>query len=394
MGSSSEDGPHIDLLSGAFYLGDARAAYAWMREHAPVHHDVANDLWGVATYAGVLAVERNWQTFSSALGSRPEAGPMPWMIDLDPPMHSKRRKLVSRGFTPARVRATEPHLVDICDGLIDAVCERGSCDFVRDIAAPLPMIVIGDMLGVPPEDRDLLLSWTHGLLASLSGEPEGFEVAAAAFGAYVEYAHAMIADRRSNPRDDLVSVLVHAEVEGERLDDDALVFESLLLLIGGDETTRQVASGGLEQLLAHPEQMDRLRAAPELVPRAVEEMLRWVSPIKNMARTTTTEADIEGVPIPVGAKVVVLYESANMDDRHFTEPERFDVDRAPNDHLAFGSGHHFCLGASLARVELKALFERLLTRLHDLELATVDPLPRSIAGIESLPLTFEPSPVS
>jgi cholest-4-en-3-one 26-monooxygenase len=384
-------GPDIDFLSGQFYVEGARETYRWLRENAPVYFDSNSGLWGIATYEGVLAADRDARSFSSAGGSRPDTGPLPWMIDMDGSAHSKRRKLVSHGFTPERVRAAEPHLRDICDDLIDRVCERGQCDVVHDLAAPFPMIVIGDMLGVAASDRADLLRWSHGMLASLTGEPEAFDVAAEAFGQYVEYAHRMIADRRAEPSDDLFSVLVHAEVDGDRLDDDEIVFESLLLLIGGDETTRQVTAGGMEQLLEHPKQKQKLLAEPELLPSAVEEMLRWVSPIKNMARTVTVDVELAGVTLSAGSKIIVLYESANFDDRHFTEPEHFDIERAPNDHLAFGFGPHFCLGASLARIELWAMFEGILRRMPDVELATAEPLPRSITGIERIPVIFSPS---
>jgi cholest-4-en-3-one 26-monooxygenase len=366
--------------------------HRWLRDESPVHLDERRGLWTIARYDDVLAAERDPRTFSNAGGSRPDTGPLPWMIDMDGKDHTKRRKLVSAGFTPARVRAIEPHLRDICDDLIDRVCERGSCDFVHDLAAPLPMIVIGDMLGVAAADRSEVLRWSDGMLASLSGDPEGIETAAAAFGEYVEYAHRMIADRRAEPRDDLFSTLVHATIDGDRLDDDEIVFESLLLLIGGDETTRGVSSGGMEQLLRHPEQRHRVSREEGLLARAVEEMLRWVSPIKEMARTTTAPVEVAGAALPAGAKVLLLYESANFDERHFPEPERFDVEREPNDHLAFGFGPHFCLGAGLARSELRALFERVLRRLPELELATDEPLPRSVTGIERMPVVFTPSP--
>jgi cytochrome P450 family 142 subfamily A polypeptide 1 len=383
--------PAIDLLSGQFYVDGARDAYRWMRDNEPVCFDAKNGMWGIGTYDGVLAAERDPQTFTSTGGSRPDTGPLPWMIDMDGPAHATRRKLVSSGFTPARVRATEPRLRGIADGLIDGVCERGACDFVHDIAAPLPMIVIGDMLGVDAADRDDLLRWSHGMLASLTGEPEGFVAAAEAFGAYVEYAKRMIADRRAEPRDDLFSVLVHAEIDGDRLDEDAIIFESLLLLIGGDETTRQVTAGGMEQLLHHPDQKGALLADPDRLPGAIEEMLRWVSPIKSMARTTTAEVELEGVTLDAGAKVLLLYEAANFDDTHFADPQRFDIERTPNDHLAFGFGPHFCLGASLARLELRAMFERLLDRMPDVALASDDPLPRTITGIERMPVVYSSS---
>ena len=366
--------------------------HRWLRDHAPVHFDEGSGLWGIARYDDVLAAERDPRTFSNAGGSRPDTGPLPWMIDMDGRDHSKRRKLVSAGFTPGRVRATEPHLRDICDDLIDRVCERGTCDFVHDLAAPLPMIVIGDMLGVAPADRDEVLRWSDGMLASLSGEPEGIATAAAAFEAYLGYAHRMIAERRATPTDDLFSLLVHATVDGDRLEDDEIVFESLLLLIGGDETTRGVSSGGMEQLLLHPEQRRRVLDREELLASAVEEMLRWVSPIKSMARTTTVPVEVAGVAVPAGAKVLLLYESADFDERHFAEPDRFDIERSPNDHLAFGFGPHFCLGAGLARSELRALFGQVFRRLPDLELASGDPPPRSITGIERMPVVFSPSP--
>jgi cholest-4-en-3-one 26-monooxygenase len=381
----------IDFLSGAFFTERARDAYRWMRQTAPVHLDERNQLWGVATYDGVLAVERDPATFSSALGSRPDTGPLPWMIDLDGSDHTKRRKLVSRGFTPARVRAHEPHVRDLCDGLIDAICEQGTCDAVADLAAPLPMIVIGDMLGVPAADRDDLLRWSHGMLEALTGAPEGYEAAADAFASYVAYAHGVIADRRAQPRDDLFSALVHAEVDGERLTDDEIVFESLLLLIGGDETTRHVIAGGLEQLLGHPDQLGRLVDDRDLLPTAVEEMLRWVSPIKSMARTTTCETELCGTRLPQGSKLVLLFESANFDEAHFESPDRFDITRAPNEHLAFGFGPHVCLGASLARMEIRVMVDRILDRLPDLHLTPGGELTRTITGLHALPLKFRAS---
>jgi len=383
--------PHIDLLAADFYVSGARDAYAWMREHAPVHHDDANDLWGVATYSGVMAVGRDPATFSSAGGSRPDTGPMPWMIDMDAPDHLKRRKLVSRGFTPARVRGTREHLGEICDDLIDRVCEQGECDFVRDLAAPLPMVVIGDMLGIPAVDRDALLRWSDDMLKSLNGDPESLAAAASAFGEYDRYARAMITARRERRTDDLVSVLVHAEVDGAHLTDDEIVMESLLLLVGGDETTRHVTIGGMEQLLAQPDVKARLTADADLLPNAVEEMLRWVTPIKNMARTTTRAVELGGVRLPEGAKLVVLYESANFDDTQFDAPDVFDIERAPNDHLAFGFGAHFCLGASLARLELEVMFERLLRRLPELELATDEPVHHAINGVGEMPVRFRPT---
>lgn len=382
----------IDLLAGDFYGTAAREAHAWMRRNAPVYFDDTNGLWGIATYDGVLAAGRDPVTFSNAGGSRPDTGPLPWMIDMDAPDHLKRRKLVNRGFTPGRVRAGEQGVRGICDELINGVSERGECDFVNDLAAPLPMIVIGDMLGVPPEDRDDLLQWSDDMLGSLSGDPERIEAAAVAFGEYSDYARRTIAARREQPTDDLVSVLVHAEVDGDRLDDDELVFETLLLLVGGDETTRHVMSGGMEQLLRHPGEKQKLLDDPGLTATAIEEMLRWVTPIKNMQRTITRDVELHGQRLRAGDRALLLYESANFDESHFDDPERFDVERSPNDHLAFGFGPHICLGASLARLEVRVMLERLLQRLPDLELATGEPLSYFLSGVETMPVRFTPSP--
>jgi cholest-4-en-3-one 26-monooxygenase len=382
--------PAIDLLSADFYA-DAREAYKWMRANSPVHFDENSGLWGVSTHAGVAEVERDAETFSSAGGSRPDTGPLPWMIDMDAPVHRQRRKLVSHGFTPGRVRAKADHIRGLCDELIDAVCERGECDLVADLAAPLPMVVIGDMLGVAPDDRDDLLRWSDDMLGSLGGNPEQLEAAAVAFDEYQSYALRMIAARREQPTDDLMSVLVHAEVDGARLEDTEIVFESLLLLVGGDETTRHVISGGMEQLLVNPAQMQELAAEPDLLTSAVEEMLRWVSPIKNMNRTVTRDVSFDGRQLRAGEKVLVLYEAANFDADHFEDPDRFDIERSPNDHLAFGFGPHFCLGASLARLEVAAMVERLVQRLPDLAIATDDSLPRFMTAITALPVRFTPT---
>jgi cytochrome P450 family 142 subfamily A polypeptide 1 len=383
--------PPIDLLDAAFYVDDPRRAYAWMRRHAPVYFDDGNAMWGLAAYDDVRAVGGNPTVFSSGRGSRPDTGPLPWMMDLDPPAHTKRRKLVNHAFTPARVRAGAPRIRAICDELIDAVCEHGECDFRRDLAAPLPLIVICDLLGIPAEDRADVLRWSDEMLGSLNGGPDSLQAAAASFGEYLGYAHALLAARRADPTDDLVSVLVHAEVDGERLTDDELVFDVLLLLLGGDETTRNVTCGGMEQLMVHPDQRRLVTGDPARLPGAVEEMLRWVSPIKNMSRTVTADVDIGGRRVRAGDIVVLLYESANFDESHFADADRFDVLRAPNEHVAFGFGAHFCLGATVARIELQTLFERLLARLPDLELACDGPPPRSITGISEMPVRFTPT---
>jgi cytochrome P450 family 142 subfamily A polypeptide 1 len=387
----------IDLVSGEFYGSDPQEQYAWMRANAPVYFDDKNGVWGISRYADLKAIAKDPGTFSNAGGIRPDNGPLPMMIDMDDPEHFRRRKLVNKGFTPRRVRDLEQKINDVCDEIIDTVCERGECDLVREVAAPLPMVMIGDALGVAPEDRSDLLQWSDDMVSALSNSAseESMTRAANAFANYTGYASNVIADRRSRaPQEDLMSVMVHAEVDGDSLDDDELVQESLLILVGGDETTRHVISGGVGQLLQHPEQHRKLTENRELLDSAVEEMLRWVTPIKNMARTATRDVEVQGQTVHAGEKLLLLYHSANRDESVFDDPQSFDIERSPNDHVAFGFGTHFCLGASLARLEVKVMIDRLLTRLPDLELAGDTPLRPAnfISGYEAMPVRFTPTP--
>ncbi|MFF0814688.1 cytochrome P450 [Rhodococcus sp. NPDC003318] len=388
--------PDVDLVDGRFHageLGDVRAAYAWMRANEPVFRD-REGMVGVASHAAVVEAERDPGLFSNTGGIRPDVGPLPHMIDMDDPEHLHRRKLVNIGFTRKRVEAKTDDIGRICDDLIDAVADRGECDFVRDLAAPLPMAVIGDMLGVRPEEREMFLQWSDDLVkAQGSNATEGMiATMMSAYVSFVDFTMRTIAERRRNPTGDLTSVLVHAEIDGHRLTDEDIVAETLLILIGGDETTRHVLSGGMEQLLRHPEQRDKLAAEPALVPQALEEMLRWASPVKNMCRTLTRDAEFQGAALREGEKVMLLFEAANFDEAVFGNPEVFDITRNPNPHIAFGFGSHFCLGNQLARLEGRLMFERLLERLPGMELATDAPLPRRpanfVTGIEEMPVRW------
>jgi cholest-4-en-3-one 26-monooxygenase len=383
----------IDLCSGAFWAGDHHSVLTWMRREAPVYFDGA--VWGITRYADVKDVSRQPEVFSNAGGIRPQQGPLPMMIDMDDPDHLKRRKLVNKGFTPRRVRDSEPQVRRACTEILDAVIDRGSADLVGEVAAPLPMIMIGDALGVRPEHRAELLRWSDDMLKGLATEATTEQQLAAgeAFAQYNAYATEVVADRRANPQDDLMSILVHAEVDGDRLSDDEVLQESLLILIGGDETTRHVISGGIHQLLLHRDQWDRLTAEPEARPAAVEEMLRWVTPIKNMVRTATRDVELRGQLIREGDELMVLYPSANRDDEVFDDPFRFDSARTPNEHVAFGFGTHFCLGASLARLEIAVMLDELLARTPKLRLADPDAevelRPANfISGLEHLPVEW------
>jgi cytochrome P450 family 142 subfamily A polypeptide 1 len=387
----------IGLTDGTFYGGDPFPAFAWMREHAPAYFDQSSGVWGITRYADIRDISKDPDTFSNAGGIRPDSDALPMMIDTDAPEHVRRRRLVSEGFTPRRIRESEEGIRTVCDAIIDRVCEAGSADFVRDIAAPLPMIVIGNMLGVAPEDRDDLLRWSDDMLKSLgSPDPGSVEVAALAAMEYAEYITAVAAQRRRDSQsDDLIGTLVHANIEGDRLDEASIIYESLLILIGGDETTRHVISGGMYELLCHPEQHRMLAADRSFMPGAVEEMLRWVSPIKNMARQMTRDVEFQGETLHEGEKLLLLYPSANRDERVFEEPEQFDITRSPNDHMAFGFGAHFCLGNRLARMELAVMFDQLLDRLPDLALAdTAEPPKRAanfVSGYETMPVVFTPT---
>lgn len=379
----------IALTDGGFYTADPHSAFDWMRAHAPLYWDAPGGVWALSRYADIVAVSKDTRTFSSAAGIRPDQPPMANMIDLDAPLHHRRRGLVSRGFTPRRVAEREPRIREICVELIERARERGRFDFVADVAAWLPLIVIGDMLGIEPADHAKLLAWSEAMVMGAGAtDPAVLMRASEAFGEYTAYQRAVIADRHAHPRDDLVSILVHAEIDGARLTDDELLMESLLILIGGDETTRHVLSGGMYELLRHGDQYRALAADPTAVPAAVEEMLRWVSPVQNMARCATRDVELHGRTIAAGQKVLLLYPAANRDPAVFRDPHRFDAARAPNDHIAFGIGAHFCLGSNLARLELRVFFEELVRRLPGLVLDDADPPPRRpsnfICGIERM----------
>ncbi len=385
--------PEIQLLSPDFYA-DFDSLTAWMRANAPLYWDDAAGLWGATTHADVSMMSRDWHTFCSGQGSRPESS-VPSMINFDPPEHTRRRRLISPGFSLRRVEDHEPFLRRKVIALIDAVIERGECDIVADIATPLPMYMIGELMGLPDGDHDQLLHWSD-LFAT--GGDEIVEEVMQAVRDYWAYIVEKIEERRGGSAEDLVSLVVNTTDE-EPLSEVDLVFETMLVLVGGDETTRHVISGGVEALLRHPDQLAMLQRDPGLLPGAIEEMLRWVTPVRNMNRTATRDVEVNGQQVKEGDRILLLYPSANRDALVFDHPERFDITRTPNDHVAFGAyGRHHCLGAPLARLELRVLFEELLTRLTDLRLADDGPLPRRrgnfVLGLNEVPVRFTPAPAS
>jgi cholest-4-en-3-one 26-monooxygenase len=381
----------IQLLAADFYA-DFEARTTWMRANAPMYWDDSAGIWGAAAHADITRMSRDWHTFCSGKGSRPDSS-VPSMINMDPPEHTRRRRMVANGFTLRRVADHEPYLRRKVTALIDAVIERGECDIVADIATPLPMLMIGELMGLPEHDHEALLHWSD-LFAT--GGDEIREQVEQAVREYYAYILAKVGERRGNDGDDLVSLIINADDDGGQLTDLDLVFETMLVLVGGDETTRHVISGGIEALLRHPGQLAELQADTSLLPSAIEEMLRWVTPVRNMNRTATCDVEVNGQHVREGDRILLLYPSANRDESVFADPYRFDIHRSPNDHVAFGAyGRHHCLGAPLARLELRVLFEEVLRRMPDLQLADEAPLPMRrgtfVLGLNHVPVRFTPS---
>lgn len=381
--------PEIQLLSPDFYANFDELT-EWMRQEAPLYWDDSTGIWGAASHELVSMMSREWHTFCSSKGSRPESS-VPSMINFDAPEHTKRRRLVGNGFTPRRVADHEPYLREKVTQLIDSVIDKGSCDIVADIATPLPMYMIGELMGLPEEDNDTLLHWSD--IFATGGETIALADVQMAVIGWNDYIMKKVNERRGKDGQDLVSLIVNAEWEGESLSDVDIMFETMLVLVGGDETTRHVISAGTAALLQNPDQLALLKNDMSLLPSAIEEMLRWASPIRNMNRTATKDVIVNGMQIRENDRVLLLYPSANRDAKVFDNPHSFDITRTPNDHVAFGAyGRHHCLGAPLARLELKILFEEMLNRFDNLQLATDEPLisrrGNFVLGLNEVPVTF------
>jgi len=317
------------------------------------------------------------------------------MLNMDPTMHTRYRRLVNKGFTPKLVRDLERQIIGYADGIIDAVCERGTADFVEEISAELPLLVIAELLGVPQEDRRRVFEWSNRMIGSADPEymVEGADPGEAAMQVF-SYAEELAAARRLAPRQDLVSVLIDAEVEGEKLDQLELDLFFMLLIVAGNETTRNLMSGAMTAFFDHPEQWELLRRDRSLLSGAVEEMLRYVTPVMHFRRTATMDLELGGQKIKEGDKVVFWHISANRDEKVFTNPDAFDITRTPNNHIAFGGGGpHFCLGANLARMEIMVMFDRLLDRIPDIRLdgEVQRLLSNFINGTKHIPVAFAPS---
>ncbi|MGE3421357.1 MAG: cytochrome P450 [Dehalococcoidia bacterium] len=325
---------------------------------------------------------------------------------MDPPRHLKMRRLVNKGFTPRAVNAMEATIRQITNDILDEIASKGECDFVTDVAAQLPLAVICGMAGLEKKDWPMMFELTNSVLGSSDPEyqtdvPEeqrGSPEAAAQTGAMgrmkmIQYFAQVLADRRANPREgDLISILLEAEVEGEKLTEGDILAFCFLLILAGNETTRNAISGGLQALCQNPDQKAKLLNDMTLIDSAVEEICRWTSPLHHMSRYVTQDVEVGGKQIKQGERVLMWYLSANRDESMFKDPYRFDIERTPNEHLAFGIGEHFCLGAGFARKELKVMFEELFRRLPDIELAGEPERLRSnfINGIKHMPVRFTP----
>ena len=317
------------------------------------------------------------------------------MLNMDPTMHTRYRRLVNKGFTPKMVRDLEASIVGYADGIIDAVCERGTADFVEEISAELPLLVIAELLGVPQEDRRKVFDWSNRMIGAEDPEYQvpGADPGEAAMAVF-SYAEELASQRRLAPKADLVSVLIDAEVEGEKLNQLELDLFFMLLIVAGNETTRNLMSGAMAAFFDHPDQWELLRKDRSLLPGAVEEMLRYVTPVMHFRRTATADFELRGQEIKEGDKIVFWHTSANRDEDAFENPNAFDVTRTPNNHIAFGGGGpHFCLGANLARMEIMVMFDRLLDRIPDMRLdGEVQRLQSNfINGTKHIPIAFAPS---
>ncbi|MGK5552130.1 cytochrome P450 [Actinomadura kijaniata] len=382
----------IDLLDGDMYATDPWSVYRWMRNESPVYHDAGNGLWGVAKHADIFAIERDAKVWRNSGGYRPQIPSDPSMIGMDDPEHAHRRRMVYQRFTPRGVARYERRIRDTAVECVEAALEAGTVDAVPALAAPLPARVIGWLLGFPDEAWERLAHWSATAVVAGGGRRYITDEATMAVGEFAVAVLEMAKERRACPADDLLSVWSNAGPDDPPYDDEHFAHEALLLLVGGAETTRTVIATALDALIRHPDQWRLLREDPSLIPGAVEEFVRWTTPILNMCRTPVRDVEVRGVTIPAGGQVLLMYGSANRDEDVFADPDAFDVRRPPGDHIAFGLGPHFCLGASLARLELRIFFEEFVARVATAEHADdVGPriLPNAfVRGVTSFPVTL------
>jgi cytochrome P450 len=382
------------LVDDEFYAGDPFPQYARLRDEAPVAWNATNGFWAVSRWEDVMAVSTDPQTFCSGRGILVmEIGATydtpPTMMHTDPPEHTVYRKLVQPGFSPGRMRALENDVRRRAKLLLDEIEPGRPADFVETVAVPFPLYIISALLGTPDDDWQRFFEWSEAVIPGATdwSEEKRAELQAEMHDTLL----ATTVERRADPREDLISVLAQVEIEGRRLSDAELTMFLVQLLVAGNETTRNMISGGLVALAERPADWERLRGDRSLVPTAVEEMLRWTTPVVSFMRTATRDTELGGQAVSEGNPVLMLYASANRDERQFgPAADRFDIARDPNHHVAFGFGTHFCIGAALARIEGRVLLEQLLDRFATVELAGEVERSRSsvIAGVKRAPLVM------
>jgi cholest-4-en-3-one 26-monooxygenase len=387
----------IDLLDGDFYVNDPYPTYAWMRANAPAYWDSTNELWGISRYDDIVEIEKRKDIFvnsdQSKGGYRPNIPADPAIIGLDDPLHHKRRNLVSRRFTPRAISAWEDHVRGVVTRLLDAVEARGGeSEIVGDLAAPLPAMMIGRLLGFDEDAWPDLQSWSERTIL-MGGGPRYFNEDGMTAAMEFAQASADLYEQKSGcPVDDVMSVWTVAHIDGEPLPVEAVISDCLLVLDGGAETTRTVIARTILNLIERPEVWDDLRGGADTVV-ATEEFIRFVTPVHNMCRVARADYEVGGETIRPGQQVVLMYPSANRDETHFPDPDRLDIRRNPNNHLAFGFGTHFCLGASLARLEIRVFFEELRRRVRNFHLVPgteIVEMPNAfVYGLKSANVAFD-----
>lgn len=391
-----------DIMDLTHDVATQHEALRRLRAEDPVHWDEKNQFWLVTKYEDVRHVSKNAHLFCSGHGVLPNSDEKVSIVTMDDPQHARMRAILSRGFTPRVVLHQEALVHRFMAEAIDAVIERGECDFVDDIAVPLPMRIIAHMVGFDDANLDDFRRWTDTMFqANGTTDMAVLERATAAFCEFSAQIVQALDDRRRRPREDMLSALIAAESEGVlhasdgRLQDDDLVMFCVLLITAGNETTRNSISRGVQTLIEHPQQRQRLLADRSLLPKAIEEILRWTSVLRCFRRTVTCDTELRGKKLREGDRVVVVYPSANRDDEAFADPDTFRIDREPNDHVAFGFGPHFCMGANLARLEMRIAFDHILDRMPDLQFAPgTTPAPDVTVltqGLAHLPVVFTPN---
>ena len=410
-GSVTERAP-VDIYDpGVYERGVPFEDFRRLRTEAPVYFHAepsGTGYWAITKHKDIIGISRDPGSFSSYRrgsvledyeeGSDHLEAMRFMLVNMDPPQHVKFRNLVKSGFTPRMVQHMEPRIRAMVTRIIDDVIERGECEFMHDVSCKLPLEVIADMIGIPKEDRDMVIDWSDRMVASYGPreDPEIMKLQedGAACGMQMMAYASELAETRAGgeAREDLISILMNASVDGERLTPMEFACFFMLLFVAGNETTRNATAQGMMTLAQHPEARQRIYENPDLLPSAVEEILRFASPIIYFRRTATRDVQLRGQTIREGDKVAMYYVSANRDEEVFADPDRFDITRTPNDHLAFGIGQHVCLGASLARLELRLIFEQLVARMPDIAVAGDVRRLRSnfINGFAHIPVRFTP----